>query len=294
MASESRTVSASALQDVLTEGLVDDAAVFPPGLAELGDAITWHHEHKNSPYAGMVGPLVLPGLSASHLGELVDQSGSEIAVCFTFPGGPGTIAEALASISPLVDIVGVEVAVPEDEVVEGLVSRIRQALGGRDSEIVVEIPRDARQAAVLAEVASAGARAKIRTGGIRQEMYPTGDELARTLRAIVAAGVSFKATAGLHHALRNTDPETGFEQHGFLNLLLATEAAVRGASDAELVDLLAERNADTISGRIQRLGSDGVERTRQVFTSFGSCSVNEPLTELVDLGLLDSLEGEQS
>jgi hypothetical protein len=38
-------------------------------------------------------------------------------------------------------------------------------------------------------------------------------ERLAAIAAVVAAGVSFKPTAGLHHALRNTDPETGFEQH---------------------------------------------------------------------------------
>ena len=38
--------------------------------------------------------------------------------------------------------------------------------------------------------------------------------------------VPFKCTAGLHHAVRYTDPTTGFRHHGVLNILVATARAV--------------------------------------------------------------------
>ncbi|MFC7506123.1 hypothetical protein ACFQRR_29000, partial [Nocardioides sp. GCM10030258] len=77
--------------------------------------------------------------------------------------------------------------------------------------------------------------------------------------------------AGLHHALRNTDPETGFEQHGFLNLLAAT-----GVRDAEaMAAVLAERAA-----------APDVPST-SLLRSIGTCSITEPIDELTALGLLE-------
>jgi hypothetical protein len=93
--------------------------------------------------------------------------------------------------------------------------------------------------------------------------------------------VPFKATAGLHHAVRNTDPETGFEQHGFLNLLLATDAARAGAEEAEVAAALADRDGTRVAARVRDL-APGV---RESFRSFGTCSILEPVEELAALGL---------
>ncbi len=100
----------------------------------------------------------------------------------------------------------------------------------------------------------------------------------------------------MHHAIRNTDPRTGFQQHGFLNLLLATDAALGGADEADLTGMLAERDKDTIAAAVRGLGEDRVAAARLAFTSFGTCSVTEPLTELVELGLVPSslLRGEDA
>ena len=48
------------------------------------------------------------------------------------------------------------------------------------------------------------------------------------VRDAVARSVPFKCTAGLHQAVRHTGATTGFEHHGYLNILLATARAVGG------------------------------------------------------------------
>src|SRR5690349_9033386 len=41
-------------------GLLDDAAVFPPGNAPLSEAVERHRDHRAAWYAPMVGPLLVP------------------------------------------------------------------------------------------------------------------------------------------------------------------------------------------------------------------------------------------
>ncbi|RZD92947.1 hypothetical protein C0Q65_30390, partial [Streptomyces albidoflavus] len=149
--------------------------------------------------------------------------------------------------------------------------------------VYVEVPRDRRRAGLIAALADSPFLAKFRTGGVRAELYPDERELARAVLLAVRAQVPFKATAGLHHAVRNTDPRTGFEQHGHLNLLAATGAALNGAGEEEVVAVLAERDATTVAGLVRALSPE----VRTAFRSFGTCSLAEPVGELAALGLLD-------
>ena len=134
---------------------------------------------------------------------------------------------------PQVRVVALEVAVPTGVDPAQVVPTLDAAVAGHPGlEVYVELPRDERRPALLAALVGSRHHAKLRTGGVRADLYPDEDELAAAVVACVAAGVAFKATAGLHHAVRNTDPTTGFEQHGFLNVLVAVDAAQRGASTA--------------------------------------------------------------
>jgi len=58
----------------LFEGLVDDAAVFPPGNAPLAEALRLHREHRGSGYAAFVGPLLVPAGRYFMLGDNRDTS----------------------------------------------------------------------------------------------------------------------------------------------------------------------------------------------------------------------------
>lgn len=264
----------------LFDGLFDDAAVFPPGSLPLPDAVHAHLAHRRSAYAGLVGPLVLPASDMGALSAVVSglpDASVELALTTSLPHA--TEAVAAAATVPAARLVAVEVALPDTCRPADVVPALAGVL---DTSVFVELPRDERRPGVLDALAGTAHRAKLRTGGVRADLYPDEAELAAGIGAAVRAGVQFKATAGLHHALRNTDPATGFEQHGFLNVLAATGAALAGADDAELAGLLAER--DPL--RVARLVRELPPQVRTAFRSFGTCSVTDPVADLVDLGLL--------
>ncbi|NUS57705.1 MAG: hypothetical protein HOV66_23040 [Streptomycetaceae bacterium] len=261
--------------------LCDDAAVFPPGSAPLADAVPAHVAHRAAPYRELVGLLVLAAPALGGLGALLG-GGRCLELAVTAPDGPAQIAVALTRADALpVDVRAIEVAVPAGTGVTGFFTALDSVSG--DAAVYVEVPRDERRPDAIAGCAERGYGAKLRTGGVRADLYPDEAELGAAIEALVAAGVRFKATAGLHHAVRNTDPVTGFEQHGFLNVLLATDAALRGG---DVVAALAERDGQAVADAVRALDVDQVGAVRRAFASFGTCSITEPLHELQDLDLI--------
>lgn len=264
-------------------GLCDDAAIFPPGLLPLAEAVRAHREHQRSEYAELVGPLVLSVAALDALPPLVAElAAGELQVSLTVPA-PAALAPALDQVAalPAVHVVAVEVALPPDTDVASALARLDAT-----PQAYVEIPRDDRRPAVLELLAGGPHRAKFRTGGVQGHLYPDERELAEAIAATARLGLAFKATAGLHHAIRNSDPVTGFEQHGFLNVLLATEAARQGADVTHLVDLLADRDGARIAETVAGLTPERAADARTGFTSFGTCSISDPLSDLLGLGLL--------
>ncbi len=84
--------------------------------------------------------------------------------------------------------------------------------------------------AALDELAAREISLKFRTGGVTADVFPTSRRLATCIEAALDRELPFKCTAGLHHAVRHRDESTGFEHHGFLNVLLATRACLDGGS----------------------------------------------------------------
>lgn len=264
--------------------LLDDAAVFPPGNATIEQAVAGHLHHMRRVHSGLVGPLVL---AAKDLGALAlvlrDRPEHSLDLTLTVPLPETGQAISAARGVRSVRLVGLEVAVPDGTDAAEVLSALDAADIDDDVTTFVEVPRDDRRNDLLRSLARTRYRAKFRTGGIRADLYPDEAELAAAVRSVVSFGVPFKATAGLHHAVRNTDPATAFEQHGFLNVLVATGCAQDGADHAEVAKVLAERDGDRLAEQVRALDPS----VRDAFSSFGTCSIDEPITELVDLGLLD-------
>lgn len=277
---------------VLLRGLLDDAAIFPPGNLPLAEAVVAHRRHRASPYAVMVGPFVVGAGALRRLADLLEPD-EDFEVAVTVPH-PRLLGDVLGEADELpgVRVVAVEVALPDDVDPTDVVPLLDAATAGRDLTTYVEVPRDERRDAVVAALAGSGHMAKLRTGGVTPDLYPGVDELASVVADLVRAGVPFKATAGLHHAIRNTARATGVVQHGFVNLICAVDAVQQGGAAADAARLLAERDPVALVAALREV--DGrTPHVREMFRSFGTCSIDEPREELAALGwTVEGGEGE--
>jgi hypothetical protein len=275
---------------------VDDAAIFPPGNAHLGDAVRDFRANAAAPYASLVGPFVVSDVRIPDLLEVLTLSpGDPLPVTVVVTGGAGGIepASRWASGSDLLELRSLEIALRDLDDLGGNARRVAAAVdAGLDVPVYVEPPISPDLvgghgwSAALDVVAEHGLRLKWRTGGATADVFPTAGTLATALDAALDRELPFKCTAGLHHALRHRDETTGFEQHGFLNVLLATRAAFDGAGADEVAAVLEERDGETVRDRLDTTGSEALVRTRRWFTSFGCCGVLDPLEDLLELGLV--------
>ncbi len=281
----------------LLDTLVDDAAIFPPGNLPLAPAIREHRGHRTAWYSDLVGPFLVSDSRLAELGRLLSDrelsAEPPLAVSLVVTGGAGALEPALtwAERDERVRLRSVEIALRDEDDLARNAHRVTLVLAGTlpaDVTAYVELPHDrtASWGAAADAVAEAGHRLKFRTGGETAEAHPDPAELAHSLVAALDRELAFKCTAGLHHAVRNTAPATGFEQHGFLNVALATRAVLDGAGVDEVVRVLTDRNAVSVASAAADLDAEAAGRIRSWFTSFGSCSIAEPVTDLVELGLL--------
>ncbi len=279
----------------LLHHLVDDAAVFPPGNAPLREAVAGHGAHRAAWYGPCVGPLLVPAASVADLVRVLDLRDA-VAV-------PGDVADALALVlvarpgadpgttTTALDALRDEVRVRVVGVELGWQERWR-ALGLDDVTVALEVPRGHDHAVAVADVRSALAQgwpvvAKFRTGPTPTWAWPDEAELASFLR-LVAPGVPFRLTGGLHHAVRGRYAVAGIpeENHGVLNVLVATPAALARAGQDEVAALLAVRDATALADLVAAWPDDTAARVRAAFTAYGCCTVTDPVGELADLGLL--------
>lgn len=291
--------------------LVDDAAIFPPGSSPLPEAVAAHREHRSSRHAALVGSFVISDVRLPELISLLRADpGDPVPVSVVVTGGAGALEPAVRWVDDAeqLDLRSVEFALRDEEDLTHNARRVTTALDQMTSSgllddavsVYVEPPRlygqppTAGWLGALDEVAAADLRLKFRTGGVSADAFPGAAEVATCIDAALDRELPFKCTAGMHNAVRHRDRETGFEHHGFLNVLLATRVSLDGAPIGYVASLLDETDASILVDRWDDVGKDGLVSARRWFTSFGSCSVLEPLADLIDLDLLPDLALESS
>lgn len=270
----------------LFSGLLDDASLFPPRNASVATAVAGHITWQNSHQRDLVGPLLCPVSGVEELCVAL-PSNAHLRLALVVDGDLDAFSAALDVLgeNSRVTLIGVE----------AVHARLREQavnLGEWVTELpgvtgALEVPRVDFEDSLALVAYGPWHIAKYRTGGVFAEAYPSEGELATFLLACAANDLAFKLTAGLHHALRNHDPRTDFQQHGVLNVLLATDAALREEPADAIVSLLAQRDPEVLISKLKHWDVEHCALVRETFTSFGCCEPVDPIDDLKKLGLLE-------
>jgi hypothetical protein len=242
----------------LLRNLIDYAGMFPPASLAREDAIAKYRCHRGGEHRWMLARFVVPAAQVE--------------------GMPAQLDGHLAVLS--------DVDHPRADAIES--KKIISTSKPTYCEVAIE---------QLDEVKKAGSFAKIRTGGVRSDAIPSVDSVASYIIACAERRLPFKATAGLHHPVRQVhrltyEPDAASAMmHGFINVFLAAAFAWHGES--QIHPILAETDPEAFQfnekahWRNLSLSSDEIAEARRRFAhSFGSCSFEEPIDDLRALGWL--------
>ena len=275
-----------ALPRQLFRGLLDDAAVFPPRSAPIASAVAAHLIWRNTSNRDLLGPLLCPASGVEELCAVLPVQ-DHVRLAVVVDGGAEVLSRALEVVGddPRLSVVAVEAAHRNLDGDAAEIGNTLACISGITS--VLEVPRVEFDQSLALIAGGAWDIAKYRTGGMHADAFPTEGELATFLIACATNGVAFKLTAGLHHAVRNYDSRTGFQQHGVLNVLVATDAALRDEAADVVVSLLAQRNSAVLTGLLRHWDEERSTVVRRAFRSLGCCEPAEPIAELKALGLIE-------
>lgn len=280
---------------------MDYAGLFPPATLPLDHAVRNYSAYLSGVHAWMLGRFVVPASRLPELAALLPSAAKNNSrwwvsalVGKDFESGLEHVAEFNRDAGQYGHVDSIEMAPELRSTIEEIVSKVTRGISA-----YFEIPLNA-PSELLQTIVDRGARAKARTGGIRPEAIPSKSDLTTFIVNCASAGVAFKATAGLHHPIRSIRPLTyepnaiTGEMHGFLNVVMACAFATAGMPAAEIAEVLDEGQAASFVFTDSEARWKGksvpapiLRKTRErLFTSFGSCSFEEPAEGLVSLGLL--------
>ena len=296
---------------ILFDGIVDYAGLYPPAALTMAAAVRNYAHYRVGSTGWMLGRFVCPCAALAQFStdaeSVLPRDAGDVPWRLSVTGSGDLAADVRAIAAFNTRHVGGAVAdtievrantVAEIEIVDTLVPR----------ELItfIEIPVLHDPSPLLAAIARAGRRPKIRMGGTTPGAFPAATDVVRFLSQCAALDLVAKATAGLHHPLRGTFRLT-YDDHavtapmfGFVNVFLAVALGAQGGSADEAVHVLEEQDARAIEvnehsivwrhqGRAYMFDRALLHRVRErLLVSFGSCSFLEPVEESRALGLLSS------
>jgi len=290
--------------DALLAGLVDYAGLFPPASEGMREALENYASYREGDDRSALGRFIVP---ASRLKEL-ELAGRDLLERGTWSepwrlsalvsGDVRAAAEEILRFNAhrssgaegghaLIDVAEIKASTIDD--IENQRSNLPD-----DLITYFEIPINADVTQLVKAIARVGALAKVRTGGVTPESIPPANAIIDFIAACRREGVSFKATAGLHHPIRGSyrltyEPDSPIAtMYGFLNVFVASALIYSGADTETAIAALEESDLgaftfedDAIVWRDRRITTEQIEASRQELgNTFGSCSFREPVDEL--------------
>jgi hypothetical protein len=135
---------------------------------------------------------------------------------------------------------------------------------------------------------------KLRTGGVAANAFPSSAEIASVLACAGIHRVPIKFTAGLHHPVRLFHDSVQTKMHGFLNVLGSGVLALEHDwTEKRIEEMLDDEDPasfsftdDSFAWRDWKISAARIAIHRELVTSLGSCSFDEPREDLRALKLL--------
>lgn len=133
---------------------------------------------------------------------------------------------------------------------------------------------------------------KLRTGGIKPNMFPSPKQVASFIHGCIERRLQLKFTAGLHHPMRMYREEVQTKMYGFLNVFLAVILGEIYRLDKNAIkEILSDEDpgsfifqSDYMAWRDLKVTAYEIGQVRKtILSSYGSCSFDEPREELREL-----------
>lgn len=283
-------------------GIIDYAGLFPPARLGMDAAVAAYSKYRSGPDRDLLGRFVVPVASLDDLAASLERA----VISPPEPWRLSCIAIDAASARSAVEAFKsahgqlalcdtIEMPVTSSDDVNRAVDSLPAELDLFLEPSTLENPQP-----LIRAIAATRASAKIRTGGILASAIPQPAQIVRFMEACIDEGLAFKATAGLHHAIRGSYPLT-YERgspsgvmFGFLNVFLAAALCASGSSESAVLGALEETDAAAFRfddngawWRDRFVQRDQLAVVRQnVAVSFGSCSFSEPVDEAKALHII--------
>jgi len=272
----------------LLQGLVDYAGLFPPAALPLSEVLARFGSYQESAWGSLLGRLVGPCSRVSELLALLNESDA-----FLISG----LVDDPAQLHLVDDFHKrahrrVQVDCLEAKFVPELAKDWQRSWNYR---LFWEVSSDTLERA--SSLAGGRVGLKLRTGSVDPSAFPNSSLVCEFLQCCKARDLTYKFTAGLHHAQPGVYATTYDEDSkrcrmfGFLTLFLAGALWHIDRLDLHRLKRLLEDERPKLELREGQIALQGEwlsleqidDYRRRAGQSFGSCSFSEPVEELKEL-----------